>query len=147
MKRIIILAFISVLIWELTSCGNNHEHSPVMKEVVEMNIKLWEDLNATKAEVKSRITMATAISAPLDSLKKVEVGTELKLLIEQKVALENLDKIVPELKGYEPKCNHEPGEAHSHNTVDVNGLDEKELLEIHQELTATLSSIKDKLKK
>jgi hypothetical protein len=75
------------------------------------------------------------------------VSIELKLLMDQKLALESLDKIIPELKGYEPKCNHEPGEAHSHNTVDIDGLDEKELLEIHKELTSTLTAIKDNLKK
>ena len=129
------------------SCGHNHEQSPVMKEVVEINVRLWEDLNSAKAEVRSRIEEVTTITNPLDSVREEKVSIELKLLMDQKLALESLDKIIPELKGYEPKCNHEPGEAHSHNTVDINGLDEKELLEIHKELTSTLTAIKDNLKK
>lgn len=147
MKKIIVLAFMSSLLLGFTSCGHNHEESPVMKEAVEMNVKLWEGLNSAKAEVRSRIEMASTITVPLDSVRKEKVSAELELLLDQKLALENLDKIIPELKGYEPKCNHEPGEAHSHNTVDVSGLDEQELLEIHKELTATLTSIKDNLKK
>jgi hypothetical protein len=130
-----------------TSCGHNHEQSPVMKEVVEINVRLWEDLNSAKAEVRSRIEKVTTITNPLDSVREEKVSIELKLLMDQKLALESLDKIIPELKGYEPKCNHEPGEAHSHNTVDIDGLDEKELLEIHKELTSTLTAIKDNLKK
>ena len=130
-----------------TSCGHNHEQSPVMKEVVEINVRLWEDLNSAKAEVRSRIEKVTTITDPLDSVREEKVSIELKLLMDQKLALESLDKIIPELEGYEPKCNHEPGEAHSHNTVDIDGLDEKELLEIHKELTSTLTAIKDNLKK
>ena len=130
-----------------TSCGHNHEQSPVMKEVVEINVRLWEDLNSAKAEVRSRIEKVTTITDPLDSVVEEKLSFELKLLMDQKLALESLDKIIPELKGYEPKCNHEPGEAHSHNTVDIDGLDEKELLEIHKELTSTLTAIKDNLKK
>ena len=129
------------------SCGHNHEQSPVMKEVVEINVRLWEDLNSAKADVRSRIEEVTTITNPLDSVREEKVSIELKLLMDQKLALESLDKIIPELKGYEPKCNHEPGEAHSHNTVDIDGLDEKELLEIHKELTSTLTAIKDNLKK
>ncbi|MFT6626342.1 MAG: hypothetical protein ACJAUX_000557 [Flavobacteriales bacterium] len=130
-----------------TSCGHNHEQSPVMKEVVEINVRLWEDLNSAKAEVRSRIEKVTTITDPLDSVREEKVSIELKLLMDQKLALESLDKIIPELKGYEPKCNHEPGEVHSHNTVDIEGLDEKELLEIHKELTSKLAAIKDNLKK
>ena len=130
-----------------TSCGHNHEQSPVMKEVVEINVRLWEDLNSAKAEVRSRIEKVTTITDPLDSVVEEKLSFELKLLMDQKLALESLDKIIPELKGYEPKCNHEPGEVHSHNTVDIEGLDEKELLEIHKELKSTLTAIKDNLKK
>ena len=130
-----------------TSCGHNHEQSPVMKEVVEINVRLWEDLNSAKAEVRSRIEKVTTITDPLDSVVEEKLSFELKLLMDQKLALESLDKIIPELKGYEPKCNHEPGEVHSHNTVDIEGLDEKELLEIHKELTSKLAAIKDNLKK
>ena len=129
------------------SCGHNHEQSPVMKEVVEINVRLWEDLNSAKAEVRSRIEKVTTITDPLDSVVEEKLSFELKLLMDQKLALESLDKIIPELKGYEPKCNHEPGEVHSHNTVDIEGLDEKELLEIHKELTSKLAAIKDNLKK
>ena len=128
-------------------CGHNHEESPVMKEVVEINVRLWEDLNSAKAEVRSRIEKVTTITDPLDSVVEEKLSFELKLLMDQKLALESLDKIIPELKGYEPKCNHEPGEVHSHNTVDIEGLDEKELLEIHKELKSTLTAIKDNLKK
>ena len=128
-------------------CGHNHEESPVMKEVVEINVRLWEDLNSAKADVRSRIEKVTTITDPLDSVVEEKLSFELKLLMDQKLALESLDKIIPELKGYEPKCNHEPGEVHSHNTVDIEGLDEKELLEIHKELTSTLTAIKDNLKK
>jgi hypothetical protein len=128
-------------------CGHNHEESPVMKEVVEINVRLWEDLNSAKAEVRSRIENVTTITDPLDSMVEEKLRFELKLLMDQKLALESLDKIIPELKGYEPKCNHEPGEVHSHNTVDIEGLDEKELLEIHKELKSTLTAIKDNLKK
>ena len=135
------------LVLGLTSCGHNHEENRVMREVVEMNVKLWEGLNSTKAEVRSRIKMATTSAIPLDSVKKEKVSTELKLLLDQKLALDSLDNIIPELKGYEPECNHEPGESHSHNTVDINGLDEKELFEIHKELTRTLKAIKENLKK
>ena len=118
-----------------------------MKEVVEINVRLWEDLNSAKAEVRSRIEKVTTITDPLDSVVEEKLSFELKLLMDQKLALESLDKIIPELKGYEPKCNHEPGEVHSHNTVDIEGLDEKELLEIHKELKSTLTAIKDNLKK
>ena len=128
-------------------CGHNHEESPVMKEVVEINVRLWEDLNSAKADVRSRIEKVTTITDPLDSVVEEKLSFELKLLMDQKLALESLDKIIPELKGYEPKCNHEPGEVHSHNTVDIEGLDEKELLEIHKELTSKLAAIKDNLKK
>lgn len=147
MKNSIILAFMSSFVFGFACCGHNHEESPVMKEVVEINVRLWEDLNSAKAEVRSRIEKVTTITDPLDSVVVEKLSFELKLLMDQKLALESLDKIIPELKGYEPKCNHEPGEAHSHNTVDINGLDEKELLEIHKELTSTLTAIKDNLKK
>ena len=55
MKNSIILAFMSSFVLGFTSCGHNHEQSPVMKEVVEINVRLWEDLNSAKAEVRSRI--------------------------------------------------------------------------------------------
>ncbi len=147
MKKSIVLAFSIVVLVGLFRCGHTHEQTPVMKEIVEMNVKLWEDLNAAKSEVKTRLRLASTVASQPDSLEKIELGAELNLLMEQKRALADLDKIIPELKGYEPKCNHEPGEAHSHNTVDVNGLDEKDLLEIHKELTVALKSITDKLKK
>ena len=137
----------SSFVFGFTCCGHNHEESPVMKEVVEINVRLWEDLNSAKAEVRSRIEKVTTITDPLDSVVEEKLSFELKLLMDQKLALESLDKIIPELKGYEPKCNHEPGEVHSHNTVDIEGLDEKELLEIHKELKSTLTAIKDNLKK
>jgi len=144
MKTIIFSALISLLF--LNSCGHTHEHSEEMKTVIEMNTQLWEDLNALKSDVNTRLKSATTVTTELDSLAKAKLSSELILLTSQKEKLKELDAKIPAIEGYEPKCNHEPGEPHNHNNVKVNGMPEHELLELHKLLKEELNQIKAALK-
>lgn len=131
-----------VLFCLVCSCGHSHEHSETMKEVINMNVKLWEDLNATKDEVKNQMKLAAQTPGKLDSMGKAELSAKLTLLARKKEELSKLDGLIPEINGYEPKCNHEPGEPHTHNHIDIEGIPENDLLEIHKELRARLENIK-----
>ncbi len=129
----------------LLSCGHTHEHSTEMKKVIEMNTKLWDDLNSLKTDVNARLKSALVVTGELDSVAKAKVSSELKMLTSQKAKLKELDAKIPALEGYEPKCNHEPGEPHEHNHVKVNGMPEAELLELHQLLKKELDEVKKAL--
>ncbi len=134
---------ILVSIW---SCDHTHEHSETMKEVIQINTTMWEELNSLKSKVSTELKSSTAITEALDSLEKTKISTRLIHLTAQKERLKQLDAMIPELKGYEPKCNHEPGETHTHNSLDVSGIPENELLELHKELKRELEKVKASLK-
>ncbi|MFK7757011.1 MAG: hypothetical protein AB8B53_08790 [Flavobacteriales bacterium] len=144
MKKLVISVLSGVLF--LASCGHTHEHTPVMKEVIQMNTQLWDDLNTLKSDVNVRLKSATTLTGELDSVAKVEMSEKLILLTTQKTKLKELDAKVPSLEGYEPECNHEPGEPHEHNNIKVNGMPEVELLELHQLLKQELDEVKEALK-
>ena len=117
-----------------------------MKEIISMNKKLWEDLNVTKAKLKTDIETIVSVTGDLNQEDKKELSQNLEMLLSQRDELRNLDQLIPELEGYEPKCNHEPGEVHSHNMVDINGMDENDLLAVHKELRVELNNIMTKVK-
>jgi len=141
-RKIIILELI-VFIFTAFSCGHTHEHTETMKQVIEMNKTLWDDLNTAKADVKLEMTEATQVVGNLDSDKKLKISKRLKELAFQKEKLRELDTSIPSIEGYEPKCNHEPGEPHEHNNIDIYGVPEDELLDIHKELKSQLEEIKE----
>lgn len=141
-----VIASLVIVISMLASCGHTHEHSAEMKEVIKMNTELWESLNSMKTDVNARIKSAMVVTGELDSLAKANLSKELKMLTTQKTKLKELDAKIPALEGYEPKCNHEPGEPHEHNNVKVNGMPEAELLELHLLLKEELDEVKQALK-
>jgi len=141
MKKV--LRFLAITMGVLMiSCGHSHEHSEIMEEVISMNQKLWEDVNKVKSHINSEIKKSATITQDLDSAAKSDISKRLIHLTEQKALMTALHDEIPELKGYEPKCTHEPGEPHTHSSVDINGIKEDELLEIHKTLKDRLDAVK-----
>lgn len=145
MRKIKQVVFI-LLTSSIFGCGHSHEHSETMKEVIELNTGMWKELNELKVEVNVQLKQATSYEGELDSLAKVERGILLTKLASQKKRLKELDALIPELEGYEPKCTHEEGEPHTHHTVDVAGISEADLLSIHKELKLEIDKVKNEIK-
>lgn len=145
MKRTIYVSVLLVITFVI-GCTHSHEPSETMKEVISLNTEMWKDLNELKIEVNANLKRATVYSGELDSLEMAERGERLIHLTSQKSKLKELDALIPELKGYEPKCSHEEGEPHSHNSVELAEIPESDLLQLHKELRAKLDQVKAALK-